>query len=236
MSGESNLKAIASVVVGDSFGLNNIAIIMNTKTGQPFVAMPGYKTAEVVNGEHVYKDVFYPKTKELRNDLFQTILNQYQDMQGQEQVDATYYYDDKSKEPIDVSVRVTPYEKDGSNIKGLATVNISQADETLIVNNVKIMEGKDQLFVAMPSYRTNHIDDKGNHIYRDYCNPVTAEFREKLNGAVLEAYKGAKEQGKESVLNKLDEHKDTVAKNEKNQEYMENHEVEPKQHEQPQER
>ena len=43
------------------------------------------------------------------------------------------------------------------------------------------------MFVAMPSYRT------GNK-YRDVCFPITKEFREKINDAVLAAYRLAKEQ------------------------------------------
>ena len=42
-------------------------------------------------------------------------------------------------------------------------------------------------FVAMPSYKA------GNR-YRDVCFPITKEFREKLNDAVLETYQQAKEQ------------------------------------------
>lgn len=43
------------------------------------------------------------------------------------------------------------------------------------------------MFVAMPSYKS------GNK-YRDVCFPITKEFREKLNNAVLETYQQAKEQ------------------------------------------
>ncbi len=38
------------------------------------------------------------------------------------------------------------------------------------------------LFVAMPSYKA------GNGEYKDICFPVTKEFREQLNNAVIEAY------------------------------------------------
>jgi stage V sporulation protein G len=43
------------------------------------------------------------------------------------------------------------------------------------------------MFVAMPSY-------KAGNKYKDVCFPITKEFREKVNNAVLETYHQAKEQ------------------------------------------
>ena len=50
------------------------------------------------------------------------------------------------------------------------------------VRGVKVMEGAKGLFVSMPSYKA------GNGEYKDICFPVTKEFREQLNQAVLDAY------------------------------------------------
>lgn len=50
------------------------------------------------------------------------------------------------------------------------------------VRGIKIVEGgKDGLFVSMPSRKTQDG-------YRDICFPVTAEFRNELHTAVLDAY------------------------------------------------
>lgn len=52
------------------------------------------------------------------------------------------------------------------------------------------MESKEgNLFVSMPSYKSKQIGEDGNPVYKDICNPVTKDFREKLNNAVLESYK-----------------------------------------------
>ena len=55
------------------------------------------------------------------------------------------------------------------------------------VGNLSVVQGKNGMFVAMPSY-------KAGNKYRDVCFPITKEFREKLNGAVLDTYQQAKEQ------------------------------------------
>ena len=47
---------------------------------------------------------------------------------------------------------------------------------------------KNQLFVSMPRYRSNERDENGGTIYKDVCNPITAEFREELYGNILEAF------------------------------------------------
>lgn len=49
-----------------------------------------------------------------------------------------------------------------------------------IVNNVSILQGKENLFVAMPSYKTKKMDENNKPVYADVCYPITKEFREKL--------------------------------------------------------
>lgn len=55
-------------------------------------------------------------------------------------------------------------------------------DGCLGIRGIRIMEGgRDGLFVSMPSRKT--VDG-----YKEVCFPVTAEFRNELHNAVLEAY------------------------------------------------
>ena len=56
------------------------------------------------------------------------------------------------------------------------------------VKNLKIVQGSKGLFLGMPSQP----DGKGG--YRDMAYPVTKEFREQLNTAVLQAYEAKLEQ------------------------------------------
>ena len=77
---------------------------------------------------------------------------------------------------LDVSVRVIEPVK---NLMGFASVKFN---DCFVVENLKIVQGSKGLFLGMPSQP----DGKGG--YRDMAYPVTKEFREQLNTAVLQAY------------------------------------------------
>ena len=90
---------------------------------------------------------------------------------------------------LDVSVRVIEPNK---NLMGFASVKFN---DSFVVENVKILQGQKGLFVGMPSLP----DGKGG--YRDMAYPVTKEFREQLNAAVLGAYEAKLEQMAERATN-----------------------------------
>ncbi len=83
---------------------------------------------------------------------------------------------------LDVSVRVIEPVK---NLMGFACVKFN---DCFVVENLKIVQGSKGLFLGMPSQP----DGKGG--YRDMAYPVTKEFREQLNTAVLQAYEAKLEQ------------------------------------------
>lgn len=210
-NGSENIRGIASVTLGDSFKLNNITIVNDPREeNKLFVSMPSYK-----NNEEEYKDIFNPNTKEFRDELYNNILDAFHELHDvQAKNSYTVEYNKKDTKMPDFTVRVTPYEKDGSSIKGLASISF----DGMSVSNVSIHQGKEgNLFVSMPSYKTNQNDEKGKPVYKDICHPVTAKFREKLNGAILQEYEKALERANEkgSVLGKLSENKDTIGKAEK---------------------
>lgn len=58
------------------------------------------------------------------------------------------------------------------------------------VTDITIRESnKGILFVAMPGYRTNQLDEQGRSVYKNYFYPTTAEFRKELFDNIIEAYK-----------------------------------------------
>ncbi len=83
---------------------------------------------------------------------------------------------------LDVSVRVIEPVK---NLMGFASVKFN---DCFVVENLKIVQGSKDLFLWTPSQP----DGKGG--YRDMAYPVTKEFREQLNTAVLQAYEAKLEQ------------------------------------------
>ena len=192
---EGNLRGFATVVFGDSFKITNIAILENREKDTLFVSMPRYKSsARDENGAVIYKDVCNPITAEFREELYGNILETYEQVKsgGVQEIKQ----DIGTMEMPEFSVTVTPFEREGSNIKGLARIYF---EDSFIVNNVSILQGKDKVFVAMPSYKTKQFDENGKPIYQDVCYPVTKEFREKLYSGIINQYEKAKDKNEEKA-------------------------------------
>lgn len=83
--------------------------------------------------------------------------------------------------PMKVDVKIGSIRPEGS-VRAYASVNLN---DCFAIRNVKVMDSTKGLFVAMPSYKA------GSGEYKDICFPVTKEFREQLNNAVIDAYKQA---------------------------------------------
>ena len=209
---DGNVKGFASLVFGDSFKITNIAILENKEKDTLFVSMPRYKSSERdEQGGVVYKDVCNPITAEFREELYGNILEAFEQAKATEGQE--FKTEKADREMPEFSVTVTPFEREGSNIRGLARVYF---DDSFIVNNVSILQGKDKLFVAMPSYKTKQTDEQGKAVYQDVCYPVTKEFREKLYAEIVSQYEKAKEQSE----NKAKEAAQTQATEQAKDQYM----------------
>ncbi|MEG1027605.1 MAG: septation regulator SpoVG, partial [Oscillospiraceae bacterium] len=55
-------------------------------------------------------------------------------------------------------------------------------DDMLAIHDIKVIQGPNRLFVAMPSRR----DDNG--IFRDIVHPIKPEVREEIEETLLQAY------------------------------------------------
>ena len=85
--------------------------------------------------------------------------------------------------PMEMDVRIFPYREDGP-VAAIASVTLNGC---FAVRDVRIMEGKNGLFVSMPSRKV-----KGE--YRDICYPCTKDFKQQFDQKVLEAYEQAQVQ------------------------------------------
>lgn len=74
-------------------------------------------------------------------------------------------------------------------------------DQQLAMHDIKVIQTRDKMFIVMPS-RKNPDDT-----YRDIVHPINAEFRAKLETAVLAAYDEALKAAAEA----LEESEDTEA-------------------------
>ena len=77
------------------------------------------------------------------------------------------------------SVNVRKIEKEGSRMKGIASVLL---DDSFAVHDIRIIEGEKGLFIAMPSKKTPTGD------YRDIAHPINPEVRSMFEEAILKAY------------------------------------------------
>ena len=79
-----------------------------------------------------------------------------------------------------MKVEATVYVNEGNNkIKANANITI---EECFVVKGIRIIEGSNGLFTAMPSKKGVNGD------YKDICFPITAEARQIINDEILRAY------------------------------------------------
>lgn len=83
-------------------------------------------------------------------------------------------------EVTDIRIRKVSAE---GKLKAYVTVTF---DECFVVHNVKIIEGKSGMFIAMPSRRTKTGE------YKDIAHPICPDFRSKLQEKILAAYNSDK--------------------------------------------
>ncbi len=76
-------------------------------------------------------------------------------------------------------LRIRKVEDEGK-LRAYVTVTF---DNCFVVHNVKIIEGKSGLFIAMPSRKT------ANGEYKDVAHPISPEFRTELQNKILDEYK-----------------------------------------------
>lgn len=178
---DKNVKAFATVTFGDCFKITNIAVV-KSQEAEPFVSMPSFKSKErTEHNQPVYKDVCNPITSEFRKELYDDILSLYAEMEQSGKTEVSR--DAENAQEPEFRVAVTPFEREGSNIRGLARIYF---EDCFVVSNVSIIQGKEKEFVAMPSYMVKQNGSKSQ--YQDVCFPVTKEFREKLYDALMDCY------------------------------------------------
>lgn len=64
-------------------------------------------------------------------------------------------------------------------LKAYVTVTF---DDCFVIHNVKIIEGKTGVFIAMPSRKTKTGE------YKDIAHPISPDFRSRLQDTIVAAY------------------------------------------------
>jgi stage V sporulation protein G len=83
------------------------------------------------------------------------------------------------------SVSVRKITKDNSRLRGIASVVI---DDSFAVHDIRIIEGDNGLFIAMPSRKT------ATGEYKDVCHPINPDVRSLFTDAILNEYNNTTEE------------------------------------------
>lgn len=99
---------------------------------------------------------------------------------------------EKKLNPSYMYANITKRVDDDGAIKAYAAVTLSNA---VTLHGIKVVEGKDGLFVSMPQKQaydpdtgTAAIDENGRPVYEDIVHPITQDARNKLIQVVIDAY------------------------------------------------
>ena len=76
-------------------------------------------------------------------------------------------------------VRVRLIKRDDSKFRAVASIII---DDCFVIHDIKIIEGAEGNFIAMPSRKTPDGE------YKDIAHPINTETRELIKDRILEAY------------------------------------------------
>ncbi len=80
-------------------------------------------------------------------------------------------------------VRVRIVKREDSKLKAVASVTF---DGCFVVHDIKVIEGNEGLFIAMPSRKTTDGE------YKDVAHPIKTETREDLIRSILAVYEEEK--------------------------------------------
>lgn len=75
-------------------------------------------------------------------------------------------------------IRVKKVDSEGK-MKAVASVTF---DNAFVVHDIKVIEGQEKLFTAMPSRRTPENE------FKDIAHPINSEMRELLETAIISKY------------------------------------------------
>ena len=76
-------------------------------------------------------------------------------------------------------IRVRKVNSENSKMRAIVSVTF---DDCFVVHDIKVIEGQDKLFIAMPSRKT------ADGEFKDIAHPINSSTREELEKAILVKY------------------------------------------------
>lgn len=101
-------------------------------------------------------------------------------------------------EVTDVRIRkIHPQGENAGKMRAIVSVTF---DNEFVVHDIKVIQGEDKHFIAMPSRKM----DDGT--YKDITHPIKSSLRNKIQEAVLARYEQALTEAAEAASTESDEH------------------------------
>ena len=79
-------------------------------------------------------------------------------------------------------VRIRLVAKEELKLRAVASITI---DECFVIHDIKVIDGKDGLFISMPNRKTP------NGEFKDIVHPINTETREMIKNAIMAEYEKA---------------------------------------------
>lgn len=76
-------------------------------------------------------------------------------------------------------IKINKNINENSKVKAIVEITL---DKEFVIHDIRIIEGKERLFLAMPSRKT------ASGKYKDISHPITQECRQKIETAVLKEF------------------------------------------------
>ena len=170
--------AFASVTVDNMVAINGIRV--NAGERGLFVSMPQSK-----DRNDNYHDTAFPISSDLRKEINQAVLKEYNYMARLNPSQRKYNApnkmpdNDSINKNVEIDVKVHPINNPGNNLLAYANVVLN---DKVAISGIRIIDSERDPFVSMPQSK-----DKENK-YHDIAFPVTGDLRKELSQAILEEY------------------------------------------------
>ena len=186
--------AFASVAVDDLVAIRGVRVV-DSETKGLFVAMPQSK-----DKEDNYHDIAFPITADLRKEISEAVLEEYNNVSFLEPDQRGYGAHDmggangKQVDDIKFDARVYPIDSPQGSTKAFASVSI---EDTVAIRGIRVVESENGTFVTMPQSKGKDGD------YRDVAFPLNGDLRKEICKAIIDEYKSIDKSAEKSLADGL---------------------------------
>jgi stage V sporulation protein G len=197
---KGNTLAFASVALDDLAAIRGIRVVDSAKG--LFVTMP-----QSQDNTGIYHDVAFPLTKELRQEISDAVLGEFEyqttlapEERGYEKPEQAA--GGRSAEDVKLDVKVFPIAEPRGDTLAFASAALEDA---VAIRGIRVVNGSKGQFVSMPQSK-----DKDGE-FHDIAFPLSGDVRKAISNAVLADYRQQTAERGRSMSERLAEGKEQAA-------------------------